>query len=73
MILSPQVSAAASSDAYNDRIENIADNKPVNFDGHEYRVFDYKDDSATGFHATAYQDIKTHAIIIRRFQGPRAT
>jgi putative lipase involved disintegration of autophagic bodies len=61
---SSQVSAAAASDAYIDRDPTQIDKWPVKLDGQKYQVFGYRDDPATGFHATVYQNIKTNEIII---------
>ncbi len=61
---SSQVSAAAASDAYIDRDPTQIDKWPIKLDGQKYQVLGYRDDPATGFHATAYQNIKTNEIII---------
>ena len=61
----PEVSAAAASDAYTNRSQSdVIKPAQVFLNHHEYQVFDYKDNPKTGFHATAYQDITTHEIII---------
>jgi pimeloyl-ACP methyl ester carboxylesterase len=61
---SVQEQADAASDSYTDRPNYIHDSKPVYFAGQEYKVFGYKDDPVTGFHATAYQNVASHEIII---------
>ena len=65
-----QESAAAASDAYNDRPKSQIDSeKRVFLDGHEYRVFDYKDDPSTGFHATAYKEVAPPHNVIIAYRG----
>jgi hypothetical protein len=66
MSSNPQVSAAAASNAYQNRPQSDVDNpnRPVYFEGQKYNVYGYKDDPSTGFHATAYQNATTHEIII---------
>ncbi|MEO8778168.1 MAG: Mbeg1-like protein [Rhodanobacter sp.] len=65
MSTSPELSAAAASDAYIDRSQSDVEKlKPVFLNGQNYQVFGYKDDARTGFHATAYQDVATGEIII---------
>jgi hypothetical protein len=61
--------AAAANDAYKNRPPNALDNKPVDFDHSEYSVFGYRDNPATGFHATAYQKISPPYNIIIAFRG----
>lgn len=69
MSFDPQVSAAAASDAYKDRPQSDVDKqKQVFLSGHEYQVLDYKADSTTGFHATAYIE-KTSGEIIIAYRG----
>ncbi|WP_426701822.1 hypothetical protein ACPPVV_02050 [Rhodanobacter sp. Col0626] len=64
MSSSPQASAAAASDAYNNRSQSDIGTKFPPLDGQKYEVFGYKDDPVTGFHATAYQNLATGEIII---------
>ncbi len=63
---SPQVSAAAASEAYKDHLQSDVNNntKFSYFEGQKYTIYGYKDDPSTGFHATAYQNVTTHEIII---------
>ncbi len=63
---SPQISAAAASDAYADRQQSDVDSKKsfAYLDGQKYSIFGYKDDPSTGFHATAYQSKATGEVII---------
>ncbi|WP_426701819.1 hypothetical protein ACPPVV_02035 [Rhodanobacter sp. Col0626] len=63
----PEVSAAAASDSYANRLQSDADPKnpaKVALNGQQYTVFGYKDDPSTGFHATAYRSRETGDIII---------
>ncbi|WP_158881796.1 hypothetical protein [Rhodanobacter sp. L36] len=66
MSLNPQSYADAASDAYTDRPSSDIDNahKPIFLNGQRYLVFGYKENLASGFHATAYENVKTHEIII---------
>lgn len=62
-----QVAAAAARDSYIDRLQSDVDSKDkfVYFDGHKYSIFAYKNDPATGFHATAYKQVASpHHILI---------
>lgn len=65
---SPQVSAAAASDAYKDRNQSDI-GKPVLFNGHEYSVLKYRNDSTTGFHATAYKEVAPPHNVIIAYRG----
>ena len=56
--------ADAASDAYTNHPDYLHDNKPVYLGGSEYKIIGYRNDSVTGFHATAYQNVATHEIII---------
>ncbi|MBD8873469.1 hypothetical protein [Rhodanobacter sp. DHB23] len=56
--------ADAANDAYTNRPNYLHDNRPVYLGGSEYKIIGYRDDPATGFHATAYQSVATHEIII---------
>jgi len=64
--VNPEISAAAASDAYQNRQQSDVDNpqKYVYFDGQKYAIFGYASNAITGFHATAYQNVTTHQIII---------
>ncbi|MFK2877533.1 hypothetical protein [Rhodanobacter hydrolyticus] len=56
--------ADAASDAYTNHPNYLHDNKPVYLGGAEYKIIGYRNDSTSGFHATAYQSVATHEIII---------
>ncbi|MCC8446816.1 hypothetical protein NYQ43_19290, partial [Xanthomonas translucens pv. translucens] len=60
-----QALADAANDAYRNRSQrDIKIQTKVSFDGEKYQVFGYTGDLATGFHATAYQNIATGDVII---------
>jgi hypothetical protein len=65
----PEVSAAAASDAYVDRSQSQVGHQRVDLNGHEYTVFGYKDDPATGFHATAYRETASPHNVIIAYRG----
>ncbi|HUH54579.1 MAG TPA: Mbeg1-like protein [Rhodanobacter sp.] len=61
----PQFAAAAASDAYKDRSQSdVKKQRPILLNDGEYTVFAYKADPGSGFHGAAYQNKKTHEIII---------
>ena len=60
----PEASAAAASDSYTNRSQGQVDKFTLDLDNQKYRVFGYKNDLVTGFHATAYQNLATGDIII---------
>ncbi|MCC4597234.1 hypothetical protein NRY95_06170 [Xanthomonas campestris pv. phormiicola] len=60
-----QALADAANDSYANRPQSDVDNnKYVSLDGKRYQVFGCANDLATGFHATAYQDVATGEVII---------
>lgn len=65
MSTSDQERADAAIDSYANRSQADV-NRPASviMNGQEYRVFGYKDDPSSGFHATAYQSMATGDIII---------
>lgn len=62
----PEASAAAANDAYQNRRRSDVDNpqKYIYFADQKYTIFGYASDPITGFHTTAYQNVTTHGIII---------
>ena len=67
MNVNPRILAGVAADAYTDRPQSDANSShpaSVVLDGQKYVVFGYRDDPATGFHATAYQDVAIGDIII---------
>lgn len=64
-----EVSAAAASDAYKDRPRGDSDDRPVLLAGKQYKVFGYKDNPETGFHATAYREVASPHNIIIAYRG----
>ncbi|MGB3462743.1 MAG: hypothetical protein WBA33_12350 [Rhodanobacter lindaniclasticus] len=63
--------AAAASDSYKNRLQSDVDGKGmlVHFGGRKYRVFAYRADPATGFHATAYIGAAEPFNIIIAYRG----
>jgi hypothetical protein len=62
-----QARADAANNSYKNRPQSDVDSQhpaKVVLNGQEYTVFGYKDDSVTGFHATAYRSRDTNEIII---------
>jgi hypothetical protein len=60
-----EVAAAAASNAYQDRLRADVDQRAdVTLNDQKYKIFGYKDDPATGSHATAYQNVATGEMII---------
>lgn len=52
--------ALLSQDSYKDPVVN----KPITLDGIIYRSIDHADNPRTGFHATAYERMDTHEVVI---------
>jgi hypothetical protein len=70
MSLSPETSAAAAKDAYVDRPQDDPNNPAwVFLNDQKYAVFGYKDDPATGFHGTAYQNLSPPYNVIIAYRG----
>jgi hypothetical protein len=66
MKVTDQALADATHDSYANRPQSDVgnSNKYVSLDGGKYQVFGYADDVATGFHATAYQNVATGEVVI---------
>ena len=65
MSATDQERASAAIDSYRDRPQSdIREHTSVFFGESEYQIFGYGADLKTGFHATAYQSLATHDVII---------
>ena len=58
------ISAEPANNAYVNRSQSQVDNSTVYLDGQRHKIFGYKNDPVTGFHATAYQNLSTGDIVI---------